>query len=197
MVEFKKLSDVEVVAEPAESANVLIEEDGVIKKAPKTAVGGAGGVTSWNDLTDKPFGEECRIIHQGTYTLKYQENPISYSYEYSAYIETLSLENGKEYISTVNGVSKKSTSIQGDLSISGGRYSSGEIKIFPTEEHAELGYPDITVDFTVQENQVIPLDAKYLPKADAVLDATSSSNVSATKFNELLTALRNAGYLAI
>lgn len=57
-MEFKKLSDVEVVAEPAESANVLIEENGVIKKAPKTAVGGAGGgVTSWNDLTDKPFGE--------------------------------------------------------------------------------------------------------------------------------------------
>lgn len=42
-MEFKRLSDVEVVAEPAESANVLIEENGVIKKAPKTAVGGAGG----------------------------------------------------------------------------------------------------------------------------------------------------------
>jgi hypothetical protein len=41
-MEFKKLSDVEVVAEPAESANVLIEENGVIKKAPKTAIGGAG-----------------------------------------------------------------------------------------------------------------------------------------------------------
>jgi hypothetical protein len=57
MIDFKKLSDVEVVAEPIESANVLIEEDGIIKKAPKTAVGGSG-VTSWNDLTDKPFGEE-------------------------------------------------------------------------------------------------------------------------------------------
>ena len=42
-MEFKRLSDVEVVAEPTESANVLIEEDGVIKKAPKTAVGGVGG----------------------------------------------------------------------------------------------------------------------------------------------------------
>lgn len=39
MAEFKRLSDVEVVAEPAKSANVLIEEDGVIKKAPKTTVG--------------------------------------------------------------------------------------------------------------------------------------------------------------
>ena len=42
-MEFKRLSDVEVVAEPTESANVLIEEDGVIKRAPKTEVGGAGG----------------------------------------------------------------------------------------------------------------------------------------------------------
>lgn len=40
-MEFKRLSDVEVVVEPTESANVLIEENGVIKKAPKTAVGGA------------------------------------------------------------------------------------------------------------------------------------------------------------
>jgi hypothetical protein len=38
---FKSIADVEVVAEPTESANVLIEENGVIKKAPKTAVGGS------------------------------------------------------------------------------------------------------------------------------------------------------------
>jgi hypothetical protein len=59
--EFKRLSDVEVVAEPAESANVLIEENGVIKKASKDAVGGA---TSWNDLTDKPFytGEPAETV---------------------------------------------------------------------------------------------------------------------------------------
>ena len=38
---FKSIADVEVVAEPAESANVLIEENGVIKKTSKTAVGGA------------------------------------------------------------------------------------------------------------------------------------------------------------
>ena len=37
---FKSIADVEVVAEPAKAANVLIEENGVIKKAPKTAVGG-------------------------------------------------------------------------------------------------------------------------------------------------------------
>ena len=51
--EFKKLSAVEVVAEPAESANVLIEENGVIKKAPKTAVGGGG---SWDAVIDYDGG---------------------------------------------------------------------------------------------------------------------------------------------
>lgn len=48
---FKSIADVEVVAEPTESANVLIEENGVIKKASKTAVGGAGG-GHWAMLTD-------------------------------------------------------------------------------------------------------------------------------------------------
>ena len=43
--EFKKLSDVEVVAEPMETANVLIEENGVIKKTPKTAIGGDDSVS--------------------------------------------------------------------------------------------------------------------------------------------------------
>ena len=40
---FKSIADVEIVAEPSKSANVLIEENGEIKRAPKTAVGGAGG----------------------------------------------------------------------------------------------------------------------------------------------------------
>ena len=40
--EFKKLSDVTLVTKPTDIANVLIEENGVIKKAPKTAVGGSG-----------------------------------------------------------------------------------------------------------------------------------------------------------
>lgn len=41
--DFKKLSDVDVVDSPSDTANVLIEEGGVIKKAPKTAIGGVGG----------------------------------------------------------------------------------------------------------------------------------------------------------
>ena len=44
---FKPIADVEVVAQPTESANVLIEENGVIKKAPMGAGGG-----HWAMLTD-------------------------------------------------------------------------------------------------------------------------------------------------
>lgn len=42
---FKSIADVEVIAEPAESANVLIEENGVIKKTPKSAIGGASNTS--------------------------------------------------------------------------------------------------------------------------------------------------------
>ena len=40
---FKSIADTQVVTEPSESVHVLIEENGEIKRAPKTAVGGSGG----------------------------------------------------------------------------------------------------------------------------------------------------------
>lgn len=64
MAEFKRLSDVEVVAEPTKSANVLIEENGVIKKAPKTAVGGAGG---FDAVIHLDYGYNLKTV--GTITL--------------------------------------------------------------------------------------------------------------------------------
>lgn len=42
--EFKKLSEVTALEEVAETAYVLIEENGEIYRAPKTQVGGAGGI---------------------------------------------------------------------------------------------------------------------------------------------------------
>ena len=40
--EFKKLSEVTALEEAAETACVLIEENGEIYRVPKTALGGAG-----------------------------------------------------------------------------------------------------------------------------------------------------------
>lgn len=74
---FKSIADVEVVAEPTEFANVLIEENGIIKKAPKTAVGGGGGhdelivvISSGHDVIMAPddLHNKIKEIFQ-TYTL--------------------------------------------------------------------------------------------------------------------------------
>lgn len=67
--EFKRLSDVEVVTEPTESANVLIEENGVIKKAPKTAVGGAGGGGEEPDMVITVEGGSNRTVTSVTYDI--------------------------------------------------------------------------------------------------------------------------------
>ena len=42
MADFKKLSEVDLVEEVSNTANVLIEENGQIKRVSKTKVGGAG-----------------------------------------------------------------------------------------------------------------------------------------------------------
>jgi hypothetical protein len=66
---FKSIADVEVVAEPTESANVLIEENGVIKKAPKTAVGGAGGAGDALDMVISVNDEPSAWISEGSYSI--------------------------------------------------------------------------------------------------------------------------------
>ena len=45
-MEFKRLGDVTLVGEAMDIANVLIEEDGEIKRVPKTEVGGTGFPTA-------------------------------------------------------------------------------------------------------------------------------------------------------
>lgn len=109
-MEFKKLSDVEVVAEPTESANVLIEENGVIKKTPKTAVGGSGGGLGehWVSLSEPDYSVTAskgiyeavkNYIYNGgvpiiinTYMVSTDEYGRMYEYSHSL-AETISWSN--------------------------------------------------------------------------------------------------------
>lgn len=56
-LDFKKITEVTLQDTVTENTNVYIEENGEIKRVSASELGGAG-VSSWNDLTDKPFGEE-------------------------------------------------------------------------------------------------------------------------------------------
>ena len=63
-MDFKKLSEVAKIEEVSDESCVLVEENGVIKRAPKTAVGGNGKydmVIEWDD-----YEETCNIV-SGTY----------------------------------------------------------------------------------------------------------------------------------
>lgn len=78
---FKKINDLELVNAVPEGANVLIETDGATKRLPSTAINNGytkeecdekfltlenlpESVTSWNDLEDKPFYEETKLVSE-------------------------------------------------------------------------------------------------------------------------------------
>ena len=54
-IEFKKLSEVATLEEAAETAYVLIEEDGEIYRVPKTTVGGSQGIVVELTAVDNPI----------------------------------------------------------------------------------------------------------------------------------------------
>ena len=110
-MEFKKLSAVEAVEAVGDSAHVLIEENGVIKRTPKTAVGGSGEtpdmvITVNSNSFDKLRSENCNItegsvanvfaaFHAGRYPIIkirfYKYNGTDYTAireEYDAYVCT-------------------------------------------------------------------------------------------------------------
>ena len=57
-VEFKKLAGVDTVETATDAANALIEEDGVIKRVPKTEVGGSGSSEPEVVIIDTSGGTE-------------------------------------------------------------------------------------------------------------------------------------------
>lgn len=64
---FKKLSEADIVQSPKPGAHFVLEENGVLKRIAAENIevgdsGGSGGVSSWNDLTDKPFYDEGEEI---------------------------------------------------------------------------------------------------------------------------------------
>ena len=76
--EFKKLGDVEIAEAISESANVLIEENGAIKRVPKSAVGGGGGMGVSNMLvTVVPTNTDAGIVMVPSHTYAEVEDALN------------------------------------------------------------------------------------------------------------------------
>ena len=70
--DFKRLGDVDLVDAPAENANVLIEENGIIKKASKDSVGGGAGggcdaMITFENLNYREYGTFATGDYQTLY----------------------------------------------------------------------------------------------------------------------------------
>lgn len=104
--EFTKLSSVEAVPVPSSDANVLIEENGIIKKAPKSAVGGGGGAASqiiefqWDDEGQITNLEDFKKAYENDMTIHIVALTSEYNTSYS--VEGI-LPNIKSYALFYNG----------------------------------------------------------------------------------------------
>ena len=131
---FKSIADVEVVAEPTESANVLIEEDGIIKKAPKTAVGGGNGplVLTFNDQVwvDEYEGYEIISAPDNLYEI------IKEAYNNMTYVDVVgcnisNLENGWIYFLHLSHIFKEDDRYTIEIGYYGAHcYPNGRISVF-------------------------------------------------------------------
>ena len=67
MAEFKKLSEVEQIETASDSATVLVEEGGEIKRVPKKEVGGAGGYVVTFTESNLPTVEDQTFVCTDNY----------------------------------------------------------------------------------------------------------------------------------
>lgn len=89
--DFIKISDVDLVENPNESVNVIVEDNGDIKRVPKSAI---GAQADWNETDDK---NPAYILNKpkslGGYTYYYYYNYYLYK------CKDASFERGKDYVS--------------------------------------------------------------------------------------------------
>ena len=179
-----------------------------------------GGVTSWNDLQGKPFGEVPRLITVAAGGKKYEitvNGEISwtestFSFMGGTYLKILdwavSVDGAKE--ATVNGEPLVPSYKWYEADYTGDYSYHDEIIIVRSDDTMIINGGDARtfdkgtyVNVAVLERGIIEIPEiafetippEYLPKAAATADAAGET-VTGAEFNALLAALREAGYLA-
>lgn len=164
--EFKKLGEVDVAGTPAEDANVLIEENGQIKRAPKNAVAPPPKPLSWEDIQNKPFYTETEVITVlenqavtagtpamiGVTKMFGVGDTVEVVYNGSRYVAVARYSQGGAYV--------------GNASLVGAGDDTGEPFLIAPARENTLGVAcinDATVSVYITIETVHKLDAKYLP----------------------------------
>ena len=179
------------------------------------------GVKSWNDLTDRPFGEEVVT----TTVFEKQIIELFAGSGGRAFLQVDMVENplveGDTYLVEWNGakyelVAKRRTNASFDHTYLGNskyddnmNFDDGDNTPFCISWHNTYGghicfsygeepnwsegWEDVEVGIWALKTVITTLDPKYLPKAEAVADVTEAP--TAENFNALLASLRAAGYL--
>ena len=170
----------------------------------------AAPVTSWNDLTDKPFDANTTYVQYG-YELTGAEGTTGYHWTNKTNEAYNAISEEDKGIKVVwDGVEYFGTMHYEENPGLGDRYSfAGDTGAEPFEFYGDYYYQDDayftcigandqssehTFEIFLEEETVKTLDPTYLPKAAAVADVTDAP--TADQFNALLASLRAAGYLA-
>ena len=101
---FKSIADVEVVAEPTESANVLIEENGVIKRVHKDEVGGGVKkelIYEWNFSADDEVTEIIENVDDDLTWLLEKSDTVGWEMEFITYAQYDAFNDDGVYYDTV------------------------------------------------------------------------------------------------
>lgn len=161
---------------------VKLASGGWVKACYTEAVeAGAGGVTSWNDLEDRPFGEESGLVEV------LPEITVTGEEGYELFIpNVVDVTAGETYIVTHNGVEYEQVGQAidmdgtpvvgfGDLSALGGS-GNGEpftMLLFPADVASQMGVGGMVMNtdgsavavISIYQNGTVikPLDPKFLP----------------------------------
>lgn len=104
-LKFKSYGELDISEALTDASHVVIEENGEVKRFPANSIG--GGVSSWNDLTDKPFYTNRTKLFEGTVTA----GQLSPSFVLTIGNTYLVIIDGEEYECVCHGVTQGTADI--------------------------------------------------------------------------------------
>lgn len=172
-MEFVKLNNVELVQEASDRATVLIEEDGVIKRAAKGDFG-AGGFIDWNQSNPEASG----FIHNRTHYMNGEDVLIKLCSMEDAYGRD-DLDNGGVEYYFVEPLFSRNLLMEGDKIIV--KTSSGKEYMFTIDEWGDPTIPGLDYSYRCALEGVgeFPTDDCWIrPSDNSVYFLSSTPNES-------------------